>query len=230
MFTALLDTCVLWPSLQRDVLLSLAAEGMYRPAWSSVILAELEYEQAAKLTRRGVVPADADHRAAHLIQRMRQAFDDAEITGWEGLEGTYGLPDPDDEHVVAAAVVAVPAPSSPSTPKTSPPRSSPPVWKRSDLPRSPPTPSPSTRAAHCTPSAPSPVEPAPGGRPGPPPNCSTSWSAATGLMTPSTNSGASSKQQREASVSRNGRNIATKTRGDQIAPGPPWLSSLVIAC
>jgi len=106
MFTALLDTCVLWPSLQRDVLLSLAAEGMYRPAWSSVILAELEYEQAAKLTRRGVVPADADHRAAHLIQRMRQAFDDAEITGWEGLEGTYGLPDPDDEHVVAAAVVA----------------------------------------------------------------------------------------------------------------------------
>ena len=106
MFTALLDTCVLWPSLQRDVLLSLAAEGMYRPAWSSVILAELEYEQAAKLTRRGVAPADAGDRAAHLIRQMRQAFDDAEITGWEGLEGTYGLPDPDDEHVVAAAVVA----------------------------------------------------------------------------------------------------------------------------
>ena len=106
MFTALLDTCVLWPSLQRDVLLSLAAEGMYRPAWSSVILAELEYEESAKLTRRGVVPTDADNRAAHLIRQMRQAFDDAEITGWEGLDGTYGLPDPDDEHVVAAAVVA----------------------------------------------------------------------------------------------------------------------------
>jgi hypothetical protein len=106
MFTALLDTCVLWPSLQRDVLLSLAAEGMYRPAWSSVILAELEYEEAAKLTQRGVDPAVADRRATRLIQHMRRAFNDAESTGWEGLEGTYGLPDPDDEHVVAAAVVA----------------------------------------------------------------------------------------------------------------------------
>ena len=106
MFTALLDTCVLWPSLQRDVLLSLAAEGMYRPVWSSVILAELEYEQAAKLVRSGADPTDADRRAATLIRQMRRAFDDAEITGWEGLDGSYGLPDPDDEHVVAAAVVA----------------------------------------------------------------------------------------------------------------------------
>jgi len=37
---------------------------------------------------------------------MRNAFNDAETTGWEGLNGTYGLPDPDDEHVLAAAVVA----------------------------------------------------------------------------------------------------------------------------
>ena len=37
---------------------------------------------------------------------MREAFEDAEISGWEPLDGTYGLPDPDDEHVVAAAHVA----------------------------------------------------------------------------------------------------------------------------
>ena len=39
------------------------------------------------------------------FSQMRSAFDDAIVLGWEGLEGTYGLPDPDDEHLVAAAVV-----------------------------------------------------------------------------------------------------------------------------
>lgn len=48
----------------------------------------------------------AASRAHCLIEQMRSAFDDAEVQGWEGLEGTYGLPDPDDEHVVAVAVVA----------------------------------------------------------------------------------------------------------------------------
>jgi len=51
-FAALLDTCVLWPSLQRDVLLSLAIQGIYRPVWSSAILAELEYHEAKKLVER----------------------------------------------------------------------------------------------------------------------------------------------------------------------------------
>lgn len=106
MFTALLDTCVLWPSLQRDVLLSLAAEGMYRPSWSTTILEELEDAEIAKLRRHGESEEVATVRAAYLIRQMRKAFDDAETTGWEGLEGSYGLPDPDDEHVVAAAVVA----------------------------------------------------------------------------------------------------------------------------
>lgn len=106
MFTALLDTCVLWPDLQRDFLLSLAIEGMYRPVWSSVVLEELEYEQRTKLIELGKEAEEAARRARHLIEQMRQHFDDAEVSGWEGLEGTYGLPDPDDEHLVAAAVVA----------------------------------------------------------------------------------------------------------------------------
>lgn len=106
MFTATLDTNVLWPSLQRDFLLSLAVEGAYRPTWSSVILDELEFHEAAKLVKRGMLQGEAAERASNLVAAMRREFADAEVEGWEPLEGTFGLPDPDDEHVVAAAVIA----------------------------------------------------------------------------------------------------------------------------
>ena len=105
MFAALLDTSVLWPSLQRDFLLSLAIEGMYRPLWSGAILAELEYHEMRKLVERGEQPDVAATRASYLIDQMTSAFDDALVENWEPHEGAFGLPDPDDEHVVAAAVV-----------------------------------------------------------------------------------------------------------------------------
>jgi hypothetical protein len=78
---------------------------MYRPLWSSAILDELEYCETRKLVKLGELPDVADRRSEHLIQQMRSAFDDALVLGWEPHEGTFGLPDPDDEHVVAAAVV-----------------------------------------------------------------------------------------------------------------------------
>ena len=77
MFTATLDTSVLWPSLQRDFLLSLAIEGAFRPTWSSVILDELEFHEAAKLVKRGVPEVEAAGRAASLIAAMRREFEDA---------------------------------------------------------------------------------------------------------------------------------------------------------
>lgn len=106
MFTALLDTSVLWPSLQRDFLLSLAIEGMYRPVWSDAILDELEGTEHAKLISRGADDTTASKRSHRLVETMRTAFDDALVEGWEALEGSFGLPDPDDEHVLAAAVIA----------------------------------------------------------------------------------------------------------------------------
>lgn len=105
MFTALLDTCVLWPSVQRDFLLSMAAEGLYRPIWSQAILGELVHAETAKRVTRGADEGQARGAAERLVAQMEWAFDDASVTGWQPLVGSYGLPDPDDEHVVAAAVI-----------------------------------------------------------------------------------------------------------------------------
>lgn len=77
MFAALLDTSVLWPSLQRDFLLSLAIEGLYRPLWSSAVLEELEFHEARKLVDHGEDVDAAAERARHLVDQMSSAFDDA---------------------------------------------------------------------------------------------------------------------------------------------------------
>ncbi len=53
----------------------------------------------------GIPEPTATERVQFLLSEMRRAFDDSEIEGWEALQGSYGLPDPNDEHVLAAAVV-----------------------------------------------------------------------------------------------------------------------------
>jgi hypothetical protein len=46
------------------------------------------------------LPAFARNRS-HLISQMTTAFDDALVENWEPHEGTFHLPDPNDEHVAA---------------------------------------------------------------------------------------------------------------------------------
>lgn len=100
MFTAFLDACVLLPVSLADTLLRAAEAGLYRPAWSPTVVDEV---------RRAFVRVHPDLPPARIDARLRAAdrqFPDASARGYEPLVATVELPDPDDRHVVAAAVVA----------------------------------------------------------------------------------------------------------------------------
>lgn len=94
-YTAVLDACALVPIAPADTLLRVAEKGLYRPLWSERILTEAQ--EAVEEIHPGI---DVSKR----FTSMREAFADALVTGWEELEPKIRLPDPDDRHVVAAAV------------------------------------------------------------------------------------------------------------------------------
>jgi hypothetical protein len=78
-FPVFLDTCVLLKPYLCDSLLSIAEAGVYRPLWSSMVMAELE----RNLARRGL----DEKRITHRIDQMNGAFPDALVTGYEPLIG-----------------------------------------------------------------------------------------------------------------------------------------------
>lgn len=97
-FSAFLDACVLVPIAPCDTLLRLADAGVFRPLWSQ----RVEEEAISALER--IHPSADPNRFLSRFRSMNEAFDDACVFGWEGLERAVELPDPDDRHVVAAAL------------------------------------------------------------------------------------------------------------------------------
>jgi len=99
-FTVVLDACVLVPVTAADTLLRLAEREMYRPVWSARIITE------AKRTVERLHPELSAGQIDHRFRSMSEAFEDASVSGWERLEGSIVLPDENDRHVVACALVA----------------------------------------------------------------------------------------------------------------------------
>ena len=96
---ALLDTCVIYPTVMREMLLGVAAQGAFTPVWSARIIAEW-LRAARKLGPAGQVQAQGE--AALLAKEWPEAE-----TGWSpSLEARLWLPDRSDIHVLAAAVAA----------------------------------------------------------------------------------------------------------------------------
>jgi predicted nucleic acid-binding protein len=96
MIVAVLDACVLVPSVLADTLLRCAEQELYRPVWSADILEEV----------RRNLPSSVDSAAAERrIAAMRRHFPEAMVSGHERLTDQMDN-HPKDRHVLAAAVVA----------------------------------------------------------------------------------------------------------------------------
>ncbi|MCW7540473.1 PIN domain-containing protein [Aquabacterium sp. A7-Y] len=97
-FTAVYDACVLYPAPLRDFLMWLGLSGRFRARWSTQIHDEWKRNL---LKNRPDLTAEQLDRTSNLMDR---AIADAPVTGYEPLVASLTLPDPDDRHVLAAAI------------------------------------------------------------------------------------------------------------------------------
>ena len=95
----LIDACVLYPTVMREVVLGAAAEGLFEPLWSARILEEWA-RAAIKLGPAGEAQARGE------IALLRSRWREAERPAAPGIEARLWLPDKNDIHVLAVAVDA----------------------------------------------------------------------------------------------------------------------------
>lgn len=95
---ALLDANIFYPAPLRDLFLQLAVTDLFQARWT----ADIHREWMEALLR------NQPHRDRARLERTRDKIDqatrDCMITGYEALIPSLSLPDPDDRHVLAAAI------------------------------------------------------------------------------------------------------------------------------
>jgi predicted nucleic acid-binding protein len=94
------DACVLYPATLRDVLVQLATTRIFRAKWTDRIHDEWIRNL---LVNRPDLKAD---RLERLRVLMNDSVPDSLVTDFEHLIPSLELPDPDDRHVLAAAIAA----------------------------------------------------------------------------------------------------------------------------
>lgn len=97
-FVVLLDANVLYPFRKRDVLLRFYDAGLFRARWTERILDEWS---------RSLLNAHPNLKSNIEAQqeKIRNVFPEALVSGFEHLEAGLNLPDADDRHVLAAAIL-----------------------------------------------------------------------------------------------------------------------------
>ena len=99
-FIVVYDANVLYPSTLRDLLVHVALTPLVQAKWTAQILDET-FRSLAR-NRPDLDPT----RLQRTRELMTTAVRDCLVTGYEPLIGSIELPDPNDRHVVAAAVRA----------------------------------------------------------------------------------------------------------------------------
>ena len=99
-FTVVYDANVPYPNTLRDLLIRIAQSGTVQAKWTIAILDEMG---GALRRTRPDIPEDKLERLRELMNR---AVRDCLVAGYEPLIEGLKLPDPDDRHVLAAAIKA----------------------------------------------------------------------------------------------------------------------------
>lgn len=94
-----LDACVLYPTVLREILLGLAGAGLYEPVWSERILREWVLA-TAKIGPEAQMIAEGEAALA------RAGFPRATQDARPEIEARLALPDANDIHVLAVAIAA----------------------------------------------------------------------------------------------------------------------------
>ena len=97
---AIYDANILYPAPLRDLFIRLAQAGLVRAKWTEAI----HDEWVRNVLKDN--PALAPERIARTRKLMNEAVRDCLVNGYEDLIDSLTLPDPDDRHVLAAAIRA----------------------------------------------------------------------------------------------------------------------------
>jgi predicted nucleic acid-binding protein len=97
-FTALYDACVLYPAALRSLLMYLALSGLYRARWTE----QIHDEWTRNLLQNK--PTLSEASLAETRRLMNLHVEGALISDYENLIESLSLPDPNDRHVLAAAI------------------------------------------------------------------------------------------------------------------------------
>lgn len=93
-----LDACVLYSSLLRDLLIRIYHHTSVNLHWTDRI--QDEWSRNLKANRPDLAPEKIDRTR----QLMERGVPKARVSGYELLEASLTLPDPNDRHVLAAAI------------------------------------------------------------------------------------------------------------------------------